>query len=562
MPTQPARERATNFEEVTLGYDEQMATLEASRCLQCKKPQCILGCPVGIDIPALVRLIEQGDPAGAIAKLKETTSFPAVCGRVCPQEEQCEVRCVLGVKQEPVAIGRLERYVADWEFAHGSPNKPAMAPKKGQRVGVVGSGPAGLTCAGELAKMGYDVTIYEALHKPGGVLVYGIPEFRLPKAIVARECAYVASLGVEFKMDYVIGRTLTVDQMLADGHDAIFLANGAGLPSFMNIPGENLNGVYSANEFLTRSNLMKAYRFPEYDTPIEVGKRVAVIGGGNVALDAARTALRLGAEVRLIYRRSREEMPARGEEIHHAQEEGIIFRLLTNPTQIIGDEQGWVEQIEVIDMELGEPDASGRRRPVPVEGSESRIPVDVVIVAIGTKANPLLTQSTIGLDLTTLGNIVADERTLATSKKGVFAGGDIVSGAATVILAMGAGKTGARSIDRYLQGQPLLTAEEEEAGKGSPSVERFGRLDQVTDAAAQDLADLGAGEVIHDHNPARHLVARQPLARIGAHSLGVHGGAGRGYNGDDDLLARVASPDAHHGKVIDLGEIPQDVLDL
>jgi len=466
IPCQPAKQRATNFDEVSLGYDEAMATMEASRCLMCKKPKCVDGCPVGIDIPAFVQLLQDGDPAGAIAKLKETTSFPAVCGRVCPQEEQCEQLCVLGNKQEPVAIGRLERYASDWEFAQGTSGKPQTAPKKGNHVGVVGSGPAGLTCAGELAKMGYDVTLYEALHKPGGVLVYGIPEFRLPKAIVARECEYVESLGVEIKVDYVIGRTLTVDQMLADGHDAIFLANGAGLPSFMNIPGENLNGVYSANEFLTRSNLMKAYRFPEYDTPIKMGKMVAVIGGGNVALDAARTALRLGAEVHLIYRRSMEEMPARGEEIHHAQEEGIIFDLLANPTQITGDADGWVKEIEVIDMELGEPDSSGRRRPVPIEGSERRIPADVVIVSVGTSANPLLTKSTSGLDLTKRGNIVADEHTLATSKDGVFAGGDIVTGAATVILAMGAGKTGARSIDRYLQGQPLLTAEEQEAATG------------------------------------------------------------------------------------------------
>lgn len=467
MPCQPAKERATNFGEVTLGYDDEMAMIEASRCLQCKKPKCVDGCPVGIDIPAFVRLIEAGDPAGAIAKLKETTSFPAVCGRVCPQEEQCELLCVLGVKQEPVAIGRLERYASDWEFAHGAPSEPAIVPRKGKRVGVVGSGPAGLTCAGELAKMGYDVTLYEALHKPGGVLVYGIPEFRLPKAIVARECEYVQSLGVEIKVDYVIGRTLTVDQMLADGHDAIFLANGAGLPSFMNIPGENLNGVYSANEFLTRSNLMKAYRFPEYDTPIAVGQKVAVIGGGNVAMDSARTALRLGAEVHLIYRRTLDEMPARGEEIEHAEEEGIVFDLLASPTQIIGDADGWVKEIEVIDMELGEPDASGRRRPVPVQGSERRIPVDVVIVSVGTSANPLLTKSTSGLELNKWGNIVADENTLATSKEAVFAGGDIVTGAATVILAMGAGKTGARSIDRFLQGQPLLTAEERETITGS-----------------------------------------------------------------------------------------------
>ena len=470
IPEQPAKQRATNFEEVTLGYDDEMARLEASRCLQCKKPKCVIGCPVGIDIGAFIKLIEDGDPAGAIAKLKETTSFPAVCGRVCPQEEQCELHCILGVKQEPVAIGRLERYAADWEAAHGSPSKPQVAAKKGKRVGVVGSGPAGLTCAGELAKLGYDVTIYEALHKPGGVLVYGIPEFRLPKAIVQRECDYVASLGVEFKLDYVIGRTLTVDQMLADGHDAIFLANGAGLPTFMNIRGENLNGVYSANEFLTRSNLMKAYRFPEYDTPITVGKKVAVIGGGNVAMDSARTALRLGAEVHLIYRRSRDEMPARAEEIEHAEEEGIFFDLLSNPTQIIGDEQGWVKAIEVTDMELGEPDDSGRRRPMPVAGSQRLIPVDVVIVSVGTQANPLLTKSTTGLDLNKRGNIVADEHTLETSKPGVFAGGDIVTGAATVILAMGAGKTAARSIDRYLQGQPLLNDQEQEAIKGSPEL--------------------------------------------------------------------------------------------
>lgn len=467
MPEQPAKQRAANFEEVALGYNEDMAKLEASRCLQCKKPKCVAGCPVGIDIPAFIKQIEEGNYDAAIAKLKETTSFPAVCGRVCPQEEQCELLCILGKKQEPVAIGRLERFAADWSMTHDSSSKPQIAPSKGKHVGVVGSGPAGVTCAGELAKMGYDVTIYEALHKPGGVLVYGIPEFRLPKAIVQRECDYVESLGVEIKLDYVIGRTMTVDQMMDNGHDAVFLANGAGLPAFMNIPGENLNGVYSANEFLTRANLMKAYRFPEYDTPIKVGKKVAVIGGGNVAMDSARTALRLGAEVHLIYRRSREEMPARNEEIHHAEEEGIIFNLLTNPTQIIGDNEGWVEEIEVMDMELGEPDASGRRRPVTVDGSERRIPIDVVIVSVGTKANPLLTKSTSGLDLNKWGNIVADENTLQTSKEGVFAGGDIVTGAATVILAMGAGKTGARSIDRYLQGQPLLTPEEEEAIKAA-----------------------------------------------------------------------------------------------
>jgi glutamate synthase (NADPH/NADH) small chain len=459
MPCQPAEQRATNFEEVTTGYDEATATIEASRCLMCKKPKCVDGCPVGIDIPAFLKLIQDGDPAGAIAKLKETTSFPAVCGRVCPQEEQCEQLCILGNKQKPLAIGRLERYAADWEFAQGVSSQPQLAPKNGKHVGVVGSGPAGLTCAGELAKLGYDVTLYEALHQPGGVLIYGIPEFRLPKAIVARECEYVESLGVQIKTDYVIGRSLTVDQMLADGHDAIFLANGAGMPSFMSIPGENLSGVYSADEFVTRSNLMKGYRSAEYDAPIKIGKTVAVIGGGDVALDAARTALRLGAQVHLIYRGSLEEMPARGEEIEHAQEEGIVFDLLANPTRIIGDDDGWVREIEVIDMELGEPDASGRRRPVAIEGSERRIPADVVIISAGTNANPLLT-STTGLDLTRSGSIIADEHTTATSKEGVFAGGEIVTGPTTVILAMGAGKTGARSIDRYLQGQSLPAAEQ------------------------------------------------------------------------------------------------------
>lgn len=465
MPEQEARERARNFEEVALGYNDDQAGMEALRCLQCKNPKCVGGCPVGIDIPAFIKALEQGDPAGAIAKLKETTSFPAVCGRVCPQEEQCEQVCILGKKGDPVAIGRLERYAADWEARQGGSSKPEIAPAKGKKVGVIGSGPAGLTCAGELAKMGYDVVIYEALHKPGGVMTYGIPEFRLPKEIVFRECEYVESLGAELKTDYVIGKTMTVDDMLADGHDAIFIANGAGLPMFMNIPGENLNGVFSANEFLTRANLMKSYRFPEFDTPIKVGKKVAVVGGGNVAMDAARTALRLGADVHLIYRRSRDEMPARNEEIHHAEEEGIQFHLLTNPTRIIGDNDGWVEEIECVQMELGEPDDSGRRRPVKVEGSEYRIPIDVVIMSIGTGSNPILTQATPGLELNKWGNIVADEETGATSIEGVFAGGDIVTGAATVILAMGAGKVGARSIDRYLQGLPLKPEAEAEAAE-------------------------------------------------------------------------------------------------
>jgi glutamate synthase (NADPH/NADH) small chain len=462
IPEQDAKERATNFEEVALGYDDDQAKTEAQRCIQCKKPKCIDGCPVGIDIPAFVQAIEKGDPGAAIAKLKEMTSFPAVCGRVCPQEEQCEQVCVVGKKHDPVAIGRLERYAADWEVKQGTSSKPDIAESKGKKVGVVGSGPAGLTCAGELAKLGYEVVIYEALHKPGGVLTYGIPEFRLPKEIVFSECDYVQSLGVELKTDYVIGKTMTVDDMLANGHDAVYIANGAGLPIFMNIPGENLNGVFSANEFLTRANLMKSYKFPEFDTPIKVGKKVAVVGGGNVAMDAARTALRLGADVHLIYRRSRDEMPARAEEIHHAEEEGIQFHLLTNPTQIIDDNDGWVEEIECIQMELGEPDDSGRRRPVPLAGSEFRLPVDVVIISVGTGSNPILTQATPDLEVNKWGNIVADEDTLATSMEGVFAGGDIVTGAATVILAMGAGKIGARSIDRYLQGLPLKPEPETE----------------------------------------------------------------------------------------------------
>jgi glutamate synthase (NADPH/NADH) small chain len=462
IPEQDPKERARNFDEVALGYSDDQAMMEAKRCIQCKKPKCIGGCPVEIDIPAFVKYIEEGDPGAAIAKLKEKTSFPAVCGRVCPQEEQCEKVCVVGKKGEPVAIGRLERYAADWEVKEGKSAMPEIAPSKGKRVGVVGSGPAGVTCAGELAKMGYEVVIYEALHKPGGVLTYGIPEFRLPKEIVFRECEYVVNLGAELKTDYVIGKTITIDDMLANGHDAIFIANGAGLPMFMNIPGENLNGVFSANEFLTRANLMKSYKFPEYDTPIKVGKKVAVVGGGNVAMDAARTALRLGADVHLIYRRSRDEMPARNEEIHHAEEEGIQFHLLTNPTQIISDNEGWVEEIECIQMELGEPDDSGRRRPVAVDGSEYRIPIDVVIMSIGTGSNPVLTQATPDLELNKWGNIVADEATGETSMEGVFAGGDIVTGAATVILAMGAGKIGARSIDRYLQGEPLLPEPEPE----------------------------------------------------------------------------------------------------
>ena len=452
MPKQDHRARVNNFGEVALGYTREMAQQEALRCLQCKKAPCISGCPVEIDIPAFVRLVQAGDFLGAIRKIKEKNSLPGVCGRVCPQEEQCEIACVLSRKQQPVAIGRLERFVADYELEQGEVRAPAVKEHTGRRVAVVGAGPAGLTVAGELAKMGHDVTVFEALHKPGGVLVYGIPEFRLPKSIVQVECDYVMKLGVDFRTSHVVGQLGTLESLFDEGYEAVFVATGAGLPYFMNIPGENLNGVYSANEFLTRTNLMKAYLFPEYDTPIRVGHRVAVVGGGNVAMDAARCALRLGAEeVSIVYRRSRKEMPARDEEIENAVEEGVILRNLRNPVRLIDDGNGWVKEMELIEMELGEPDASGRRRPVPIEGSEHTIPVDVVVMAIGQGPNPLLTTSTKELELNKWGNIVADEETGKTSMKGVFAGGDIVTGAATVILAMGAGKKAARAIDKYLK---------------------------------------------------------------------------------------------------------------
>jgi len=452
MPMQEPKLRIQNFNEVALGYSREQARREAARCLQCKKQPCVAGCPVGIDIPSFIAKIRDGDFMGAIHKIKEKNSLPAICGRVCPQEEQCEQVCVLSRRGQPVAIGRLERFAADYEFSQGDIRVPEPAPKTGKRVAVIGAGPAGLTVAGELAKMGHDVTIFEALHKAGGVLVYGIPEFRLPKSIVQVEVDYVRKLGVEIKPDMVIGKSLTIDELLQNGYDAVFIGTGAGLPYFLGVPGENLNGVYSANEFLTRNNLMKAYLFPEYDTPVRVADRVAVVGGGNVAMDAARVAKRLGAEhVYLVYRRSRTEMPAREEEIINAEEEGIEFRLLTNPTRIIGDDQGWVKAIECIKMELGEPDASGRRRPIPIKGSEFIIDVEVVIAAIGQGPNPLLTHSTKDLKLTKWGNIVADLETGKTSKKGVFAGGDIVTGAATVILAMGAGKKAAVAIDKYLK---------------------------------------------------------------------------------------------------------------
>ncbi|ABB14239.1 NADPH-dependent glutamate synthase [Carboxydothermus hydrogenoformans] len=450
MPEQDPKVRAKNFDEVALGYSLELAMKEAERCLDCKKPACKQGCPVEVDIPDFIRFIKAGDIDSAINKIKEKNALPAICGRVCPQESQCEGQCVLGKKGEPVAIGRLERFAADYELAKGTQNV-TVAPPTGKKVAVIGSGPAGLTCAADLAKLGHKVTIFEALHVPGGVLMYGIPEFRLPKRIVQQEIDNLKKLGVEIKTNTVIGKSLTVDELLdEEGYDAVFVGTGAGLPNFMGIPGENLNGVYSANEFLTRTNLMKAYLFPEYDTPIKVGEKVAVLGAGNVAMDAARTALRLGAkEVYIVYRRSRNEMPARLEEIHHAEEEGVKFMLLTNPTRIIGDENGWVKAMECLKYELGEPDESGRRSPVPIPGSEFIIEVDTVVVAIGQSPNPLVPRTTKGLEVGRKGNIIADENG-KTTREGVWAGGDIVTGAATVIKAMGAGKKAARAIHEYL----------------------------------------------------------------------------------------------------------------
>ncbi len=449
MPRQDPKVRARNFNEVALGYTPEMALEEAQRCIQCKNPVCISGCPVEIDIKSFIGHIQEGDFHAAIKKIKETNSLPAVCGRVCPQEDQCELKCTLRKKYGPVAIGRLERFVADWERANQLVSVEKPAHKKNKRVAVIGSGPAGLSAASELAKRGYEVTIFEALHKAGGVLVYGIPEFRLPKAIVQAEIDYIQSLGVEIRTSVIIGKTYLLDE-LRKTYDAVFLGTGAGLPHFTGIKGENLNGVYSANEYLTRSNLMKAYLFPEWDTPIKIGRRVGVVGGGNVAMDAARAALRLGAEeVYLIYRRSREEMPAREEEIENAEEEGIQFKLLTNPVECLGENRN-LRAVRCIKMELGEPDESGRRRPVPVPDSEFDLEVDILVVAIGQGPNPLVPRTTKGLETNKNGNIVVDQETLVTSLEGVFAGGDIVTGAATVILAMGAGRTAARSIDEYL----------------------------------------------------------------------------------------------------------------
>ncbi|MDK2820074.1 MAG: glutamate synthase small chain [Clostridia bacterium] len=451
MPSQEPQERVCNFKEVALGYTEELALKEAERCLNCKSAPCTKGCPVGIDIPAFINKMKEKDFEGAITKIKEKSNLPAICGRVCPQENQCEKYCTLGRKHEAVAIGRLERFLADYQLKNNKVNTVNKAPSTGFKVAVIGSGPAGLTAAGDLARMGHEVTVFEALHVPGGVLMYGIPEFRLPKEIVQKEIDTIRELGVEIKTNSVIGKMKTVDELLEEGYDAVFISTGAGLPYFMGIEGENLNGVYSANEFLTRTNLMKGYLYPEYATPVNVGKKVAVIGAGNVAMDAARTALRLGAEESyIVYRRSAEEMPARKEEVEHAEEEGVKFLFLTSPIKFIGDDKGQLKGMVCQRFELGEPDASGRRRPIPIPGSEYEMEIDTAIIAIGQGPNPLVPSTTPGLELKERGNIITDDKT-ATSREGVFAGGDVVTGAATVILAMGAGKKAAQSIDAYLR---------------------------------------------------------------------------------------------------------------
>jgi len=466
MPHQSAEARRTNFNEVATGLTLELAMMEAERCLQCKDSPCVEGCPVEVMIPQFIRALREGDLPQAARILKSKNNLPAICGRVCPQESQCEVKCLVGKRGEPVAIGRLERFVADWELSQ-SLEPPPPPPPTGKRIAVIGSGPAGLTCAGDLARMGHSVTVFEALQDPGGVLVYGIPEFRLPKAVVQAEVDYIKSLGVELRTDTVIGQLYTIDELLnKEGYDVVFLGTGAGLPSFMNIPGINYNGVMSANEFLTRVNLMKGYLFPEYDTPVKVGKKVAVIGAGNVAMDAARSALRLGTlqarddgtqppQVYIVYRRSSAEVPARAEEVEHAKEEGVIFKFLTNPVEIFGDEKGTVTGMRCIQMELGEPDDSGRRRPVPIQGSEFGMDVDTVIMALGTRPNPMVFQSSGGLERTRWGTVVANEQTGLTTKSRVWAGGDVVTGAATVISAMGAGKAAGADIDRFLRGEPV-----------------------------------------------------------------------------------------------------------
>ena len=452
MPERDPMERVKNFYEVPYGYTAETAIEEAKRCIQCKKPLCVGGCPVNIDIPWFIRLMAEGKFLEAAHKLKETNGLPAVCGRVCPQEDQCEKVCIIGKKGEPVAIGRLERFAADYEREHGEITLPELPSSTGKKVAVVGAGPAGLTVAGDLVKKGHAVTVFEALHTPGGVLMYGIPEFRLPKKIVQSEVEYLKRMGVEIVVNAVVGKLETIDELLADGYGAVFVGSGAGLPNFMNIPGENLNGVYSANEYLTRVNLMKAYQFPEADTPVIRGRKVVVIGGGNTAMDAARTALRLcPEEVSIVYRRSREELPARAEEVHHGEEEGLKFQLLRNPIRFIGDTDGRLKAVECIRMELGEPDESGRRRPVVVKGSEFQIEADVAIIAIGNGANPLIPQTTPDIKVNKWGNITINQDTGRTSKKGVFSGGDIVRGGATVILAMGDGRRAANSIHEYLE---------------------------------------------------------------------------------------------------------------
>jgi glutamate synthase (NADPH) small chain len=451
MPEQRPEVRRRNFEEVPMGYSPDLAVKEAQRCLQCKKPSCIEGCPVSVEIPAFVKLIQEGEFTKAVRKIWERNALPAVCGRVCPQEIQCEGQCIVGKKDQPVAIGNLERFVADYERANGKGELPPKAPATGKRIAVVGSGPSGLTVAGDLTLKGHSVTIFEAFHKPGGVLVYGIPEFRLPKEIVYSEVNFLERLGARLQCNTVVGKTISMEELFKEGYDAVYVGVGAGLPTFLNVPGENLIGIYSANEYLTRSNLMKAYLFPEYDTPVVIGRDVVVLGAGNVAMDSARTAMRLGAaRVRIVYRRSRDEMPARAAEIHHAEEEGIEFCLLTAPTRFVGNEKGRVKAMECLRMELGEPDASGRRRPVPVEGSKFQMDCDLAVIAVGAGANPLLTGSTPELKLTKWGYIIAEPETGKTAMKGVWAGGDIVTGQATVILAMGAGRTASDSIHQYL----------------------------------------------------------------------------------------------------------------
>ena len=450
MKEQPPGERIGNFLEVPFGYDEETAIREATRCLQCKSAPCVKGCPVGVQIPQFIKLVTEGKFIEAALKIKETNILPAVCGRVCPQEDQCEAVCVRGKKGDPVAIGRLERFVADYERMHGKVEMPEIPPSTGKRIAVVGSGPSGLTLAGDLAKKGHEVVIFEALHKPGGVLTYGIPEFRLPKAIVEAEVSYLERLGVKFEMNSIIGRVTSVDELFEEGYDAVYIASGAGAPVFLGVPGENLGGIFSANEYLTRSNLMKGYRYPEYDTPMPRGRRVVVLGGGNVAMDSARTAKRLGPDkVTILYRRTEKELPARAEEVHHAREEGVEFHFLTAPVEFIGDERNMVRKIRCIRMELGEPDESGRRRPVPIPGSEFEFPADTVIIAIGNLPNPLIAATTPDLPVTRRGTIITDDSG-KTGKRGVYAGGDVVTGSATVIQAMGAGRTAAEAIHTLL----------------------------------------------------------------------------------------------------------------